>query len=67
MAIKILIRRTVPEDKARKMIPLFKQMRQMAIATTTIPRNSLSSVPGNPQRIGKTGSKAMSGRKYKGK
>jgi len=31
MAIKILIRRTIPEDKARKMIPLFKQMRQMAI------------------------------------
>jgi heme-degrading monooxygenase HmoA len=34
MAIKILIRRTVPEDNARKMIPLFKQMRQMAIAQT---------------------------------
>ena len=32
MAIKILIRRTVPEDKAREMIPIFRQMRQMAIA-----------------------------------
>lgn len=29
--IKILIRRTVPESKAREMIPLFKQMRQLAM------------------------------------
>jgi heme-degrading monooxygenase HmoA len=31
MAIKILIRRTVPEEKARQMIPLFRQMRSMAV------------------------------------
>lgn len=31
MAIRILIRRTVPADKAREMIPLFKQMRQLAL------------------------------------
>lgn len=30
MAVKILIRRRVPEDKARKMIPLFREMRKMA-------------------------------------
>ena len=30
MAIKILIRRNVPENKAREMIPLFKQMRVQA-------------------------------------
>ncbi|MBW2438063.1 MAG: antibiotic biosynthesis monooxygenase [Desulfobacterales bacterium] len=30
MAIKILIRRKIPEDKARKMIPLFREMRSMA-------------------------------------
>ena len=30
MAVKILIRRKVPEDKARKMIPLFLEMRSMA-------------------------------------
>ena len=30
MAVKILIRRNVPEDKARKMIPLFREMRSMA-------------------------------------
>ena len=30
MAVKILIRRKVPEDKARKMIPLFREMRSMA-------------------------------------
>ena len=30
MAVKILIRRKVPEDKARKMIPLFREMRKMA-------------------------------------
>ena len=32
MAAKILITRTVPEDKAKEMIPLVKQMR--ALATT---------------------------------
>lgn len=31
MAIRILIRRTIPEDKAKQMIPLFKQMRQLAL------------------------------------
>lgn len=31
MAVKILIRRTVPHDKARNMIPLFRNMRQMAM------------------------------------
>lgn len=31
MAIRILIRRSVPDDKAREMIPLFKQMRQLAL------------------------------------
>ena len=31
MAIKILIRRSVPEEKARQMIPLFRQMRSMAV------------------------------------
>ena len=30
MAIKILIRRRVPEDKAKEMIPLFRQMRMFA-------------------------------------
>ena len=32
MAIKTMIKRAVPEDKAREMIPLFRQMRKMAIA-----------------------------------
>ncbi len=32
MAIKAMIKRTVPEDKAREIIPLFRQMRKMAIA-----------------------------------
>jgi hypothetical protein len=36
MAVKIMIRRTVPEDKARTMIPLFKQMRQMAMEQTVM-------------------------------
>ena len=31
MAIRILIRRSVPEDKGRDMLPLFKQMRQLAL------------------------------------
>ena len=31
MAVKVLIKRTVPEDKAREMIPLFRQMRSLAI------------------------------------
>ena len=30
MAVKILIKRTVPTDKAREMIPLFRQMRALA-------------------------------------
>lgn len=30
MAVKILIKRKVPADKARDMIPLFRQMRSMA-------------------------------------
>ena len=30
MAVKILIKRKVPEDKARAMIPLFRKMRSMA-------------------------------------
>ena len=30
MAVKVLIRRKVPGDKARKMIPLFREMRSMA-------------------------------------
>lgn len=30
MAVRILIKRKVPESKARLIIPLFKQMRQMA-------------------------------------
>lgn len=34
MAVKIFIRRTVPQDKARKMIPLFRQMRASAATQT---------------------------------
>jgi heme oxygenase (mycobilin-producing) len=30
MAVKALIKRTVPESKAREMIPLFRQMRALA-------------------------------------
>ena len=30
MAVKILIRRNVPENKAREMIPLFRKMRRLA-------------------------------------
>jgi heme-degrading monooxygenase HmoA len=30
MAVKILIKRTVPENKAKEMIPLFRQMRVLA-------------------------------------
>lgn len=30
MAVKILIKRTVPQGKAREMIPLFRQMRSLA-------------------------------------
>jgi heme-degrading monooxygenase HmoA len=30
MAVKVLIRRTVPENKARQMIPLFRKMRTLA-------------------------------------
>jgi len=31
MTIRILIKRTVPEDKARDLIPMFKKIRQLAI------------------------------------
>ncbi|MEW6671173.1 MAG: antibiotic biosynthesis monooxygenase family protein [Thermodesulfobacteriota bacterium] len=30
MAVKVLIKRTVPQDKAREIIPLFRQMRSQA-------------------------------------
>ena len=30
MAVKILIRRSIPESKAREMIPLFRKMRALA-------------------------------------
>jgi heme-degrading monooxygenase HmoA len=30
MSVKILIKRVVPEDKAREMIPLFRKMRALA-------------------------------------
>jgi heme-degrading monooxygenase HmoA len=30
MAVKVFIKRTVPQDKAREMIPLFRQMRASA-------------------------------------
>jgi heme-degrading monooxygenase HmoA len=30
MAVKILIKRTVPQNKAKEMIPLFRQMRVLA-------------------------------------
>ena len=30
MAVKVLIRRKVPESKARQMIPLFREMRSLA-------------------------------------
>ena len=31
MAVKILIKRTVPRDKAKELIPLFRQIRSLAI------------------------------------
>ena len=31
MTIRILIKRTVPEDKARDLIPMFKNIRQLAV------------------------------------
>ncbi|NNF98678.1 MAG: antibiotic biosynthesis monooxygenase [Desulfobacteraceae bacterium] len=31
MSIKVLIKRAVPEDKAKAMIPLFRQMRELAM------------------------------------
>ena len=31
MAVKVLIRRTVPESKAKDMVPLFRQMRALAM------------------------------------
>jgi len=30
MTVKVLIKRVVPRDKAKEMIPLFRQMRQLA-------------------------------------
>lgn len=32
MAVKALIKRTVPQDRAKEMIPLFRQMRAMAMS-----------------------------------
>ena len=34
MAVKVLIKRVVPEEKARQMIPLFREMRSLA---STVP------------------------------
>ncbi len=34
MAVKVLIQRVVPEEKARQMIPLFREMRSLA---STVP------------------------------
>ena len=31
MAVKILIKRTVPKDRARELIPLFREIRSLAI------------------------------------
>ncbi len=31
MAVKVIIKRRVPDDKAREMIPLFRKMRAMAM------------------------------------
>ena len=31
MAVKVLIRRTVPRDKARELLPLFRDMRVLAL------------------------------------
>lgn len=31
MTVRILIRRTVPEDKARNLIPMFREIRQLAL------------------------------------
>ena len=31
MAVKIIIKRSVPEDKARHMLPLFRKMRSLAM------------------------------------
>lgn len=31
MAVKVIIKRQVPEDKARGMVPLFRQMRSLAM------------------------------------
>jgi heme oxygenase (mycobilin-producing) len=38
MAVKVLIKRVVPEDKARQIIPLFRKMRSLA----TIQRGYIS-------------------------
>jgi len=31
MAVKVIIKRSVPEDKARSMVPLFRKMRSLAM------------------------------------
>ncbi|MCP4748128.1 MAG: antibiotic biosynthesis monooxygenase [Desulfobacteraceae bacterium] len=31
MAVKVIIKRTVPADKARNMVPLFREMRSLAM------------------------------------
>ena len=31
MAVKVLIKRSVPENKAREMVPLFREMRSLAM------------------------------------
>ncbi len=31
MAVKVLIKRAIPEDKAKQMIPLFREMRALAM------------------------------------
>jgi heme-degrading monooxygenase HmoA len=32
MAVKVLIRRTVPRDKAKEIVPLFRELRSLAMA-----------------------------------
>ena len=31
MAVKVIIKRSVPDDKARRMVPLFREMRALAM------------------------------------
>ena len=78
MAVKIFIKRLVPQDKARAMIPLFRQMR--ASATTQsgyitgetlrslVNRKSLwSSALGSHPRTGRNGCKAKKEMRSKAK